>query len=553
MHIEYLQKNSLLTRLSEVRPASLDFAIVSTSALEPQPGPITRAILSRLADLLKDGAVLFVQGVPETLPEIGVYLNQYLTFKYWIAVESTLMRKTSGLPSAHAGVLLFAKGRRSFNIRRIRFPHRYCAHCNRTLKDWGGKSHLMHPGGYVISDVLKDLPKSNNYDYISLPLLETLLRLPDIDEREGHGVVAPLEGILFAEQQTDCPSRPTSALTLQKLQTAPSVNQLPRHLIDVVHCGDALGVLAKYPEASIDLAFADPPYNLEKAYNAYSDDKHDEAYVEWCKSWLREYIRLLKPTGSLYVLNLPKWSLWLADFLNRHLCFQNWIVWDGLSDPRGKLLPAHYALLFYTKQQTGFTFNYDAVGETDSPSFCLRRSCIRQRNRAGLNPKVPLTDIWSDIHRIKHKRDRDMHPCQLPDALMERIIQLSSNPGDVVLDTLCGAGTAPVAAVRLGRHYVAVDIDEQYVNITRRKIEELQRTGTISRASERRPRRKVTKKELQLELRDLALRLGRLPTPQDVAEKSKYDLDLFRELFATWGKALKAAKLEVQDEPPRAP
>ncbi len=231
-----------------------------------------------------------------------------------------------------------------------------------------------------------------------------------------------------------------------------------------------------------------------------------------------------------------------AAFLNRRLYFQNWIVWDALSEPRGKLMPAHYGLLFYTKHPTDFVFNYDKVGELDARYYCLRQSCIRRRKAAGVDDKMGLTDLWWDIHRIKHKRDRDYHPCQLPETLMERIIRLSTNEGDIVLDALCGAGTTPVAAVKLGRRYVAIDVDERYVMMTREKIAEVKRKGYVERKSIRKPQRRYTKKALQLELRDLAAKLGRLPTPEDVRRMSGYDLEVFFDMFPTWGKALKAAK-----------
>jgi site-specific DNA-methyltransferase (adenine-specific) len=109
----------------------------------------------------------------------------------------------------------------------------------------------------------------------------------------------------------------------------------------------------------------------------------------------------------------------------------------------------------------------ESVGRVDARYYCLRSTCIRQRKAAGADDKEPLTDIWRDIHRIKHKRDRDSHPCQLPDALMERIILLSTNPGDVVLDAMSGAGTTVVAAIKLGRQYIAIDVDKKYVEITR--------------------------------------------------------------------------------------
>ncbi|MBM4083812.1 MAG: site-specific DNA-methyltransferase, partial [Planctomycetes bacterium] len=328
-------------------------------------------------------------------------------------------------------------------------------------------------------------------------------------------------------------------------ETSGEMGQLGESLFDVVVRGDAVQVLRKYPDKSVDLVFADPPYNLEKQYARYRDERDERHYIEWCNSWLKEYARILKPTGCLYVLNLPRWTMYHAAFLNQHLHFQNWIVWDALSEPRGKLMPAHYGLLFYTKQPKGFTFNYEEVGRIDARSYCLRGSCIRRRKAAGADEKEPLTDIWWDVHRIKHKRDRDYHPCQLPEELMERIIRLSTNEGDIVLDAMCGTGTTAVTAVKLGRRYVAIDLDETYVRLTREKIREVERFGEVRRKSIYKPVRECTKKELQLELRHLAQRLGRLPTQRDVEQLSQYAPDVFLDLFPTWGKALKAAKLVV--------
>ena len=226
---------------------------------------------------------------------------------------------------------------------------------------------------------------------------------------------------------------------------------------------------------------------------------------------------------------------------------QNWIVWDAISEPRGKIMPAHYALLFYTKHPTNFTFNYREISEIDAPYFCLRSSCVKKRKKRGVDPKVEITDIWWDIHRIKHKKDRDVHPCQLPLKLLERIILLSTNKNDVVLDALCGTGTTAVAAAKLNRRYVAIDIDSHYVSITKRKIAEVTTKGFISREPERKARRAVTKKELQIELRNLARKLGRLPTEQDVKRMSQYEITLFKSVFPTWGKALKAAKLALKE------
>ena len=568
MHILYIQHIELLEELSRRDSNSLEFVILVTGALDTNDKQSLFSLLQEAVRVLKNGGVLFVQGIPSVLPELGVFLEKYLTFKYWFAVESTPI-ESRRLPSVHAAVMLFTKGNGRFNIKRVRLSHQYCKACGRTLKDWGGKAHLMNPEGYVISDVIKDLPPTNNYSQISKPLFDILIEMLDfpLAKNEGqdklvdmplpeiNGIVGPVEGLVWKHEflaesslQYVLPNFPLSSEKQNGKQLQPVVTPIidKDNLFNVIHQGDAIEILKQYPDESVDLVFADPPYNLDKDYTIYDDEQTDHKYVEWCNRWLAEYIRILKPTGSLFVLNLPRWALYHAHFLNQHLYFQNWIVWDALSEPRGKVMPAHYALLFYTKHPTDFTFNYETISPIDARHYCLRASCVRHRKKVGDDDKSPLNDIWWDVHRIKHRRDRDYHPCQLPESLMARIIRLATNPGDVVLDAFGGVGTTPIVALQLGRRYVAIDLDPNYVNIMQDKIAQIRNLGQVQRQSIKQETRTVTKKALQLELRQLSLELGRLPTPEDVKEKSQYDLELFLEMFPTWGKALKAAKLEIQ-------
>ncbi|MBD3308352.1 hypothetical protein GF339_18085 [candidate division KSB3 bacterium] len=565
MNISYIPHTELWQTLKKCDTHSLEFVILVTGALDTNDRQSVFELLHETVRVLKNGGVVFVQGIPNILPALGVFLEKYLNFKYWLAIESTLI-ETTGLPSVHAAVMLFTKGNDRFNIQRVRLPHQYCRACGRTLKDWGGKAHLMHPEGYVVSDVIKDLPADNNYSHLSKPLFDLLIKMLDFsptrksqDELttmippEIKGVVGPLEGLAWkhpgvAESHDQyvlpdfSPPMHTHTGKQSPLSSTPTIEE--DTLCNVVHHGDALKILKQYPDESIDVVFADPPYNLDKNYTVYDDEQTDYQYVEWCNAWLAEYVRILKPTGSLFVLNLPRWSMHHADFLHQHLYFQNWIVWDALSEPRGKVMPAHYALLFYTKHPTNFTFNYDRISPIDARYYCLRTSCVRKRKHQGDDNKTILHDIWWDIHRIKHRRDRDYHPCQLPQPLMERIIRLATDPGDVVLDAFAGTGTTPLTALQLGRQYVAIELDANYVTIMQEKIAQLKDAGQIQRQSVKKSSRPATKKALQLELRQITLDLGRLPTPEDVEAKSQYDLELFLETFSTWGKALKAAKLE---------
>ena len=565
MNILYPVRNNFVTILKNTATNSIDFIVIVTTALDSLKVDDLKKMLSECSRVLKNGGLLFVQGRPDYLPEQGVYLDQYLNFKYWIAIDSILHQKKSGLPTVHAALLLFTKGNGRFKIKRTRIPHQFCRFCSRTLKDWGGKAHLMNPEGYVISDVWRDLPVSDNYSRLSKPVLETILRMLDFEplkhmssrayqmiennhfDEQVRGIIGPAEGI----ERDDVVSDASLQYSLPGILTPikpynETAFAIDTKMFNVVHCGDAVEILKRYPDNSIDLVFADPPYNLDKPYSIYDDERENKRYIDWCNAWLAEYARILKPTGSLYVLNLPRWTMYHAQFLNQCLNFQNWIVWEALSEPRGKLMPAHYGLLFYTKHPTKFTFNYDELNQLDARHYCLRSSCIRKRKALGIDEKETLTDFWWNIHRIKHRRNRDYHPCQLPEALMERIIRLSTNPGDIVLDALCGTGTTPMTAFRLGRRYVAIDIDENYVRITKEKLAEVKRNGFIRRESIKKPHQEYTKKELQLELRKLASHLGRLPTPEDVKKMSQYDVQLFFDMFPSWNKALKAARLEVQ-------
>jgi site-specific DNA-methyltransferase (adenine-specific) len=183
----------------------------------------------------------------------------------------------------------------------------------------------------------------------------------------------------------------------------------------------------------------------------------------------------LKPGGALFVLNIPKWSIYHFNHLSDKLIFRNWIVWDALSTPAGKLLPAHYSLLYFTKHGAEPKVNLTELKYIDSREYCLRYSCVNKRKKAGDDKKELLTDIWKDVHRIKHKKDRDHHPCQLPTKLMERIIRIFTDKNDIVFDPFGGAGTTAIAAKLLDRNFVITELDKMYVDVAVRNLAKIQK------------------------------------------------------------------------------
>jgi site-specific DNA-methyltransferase (adenine-specific) len=238
----------------------------------------------------------------------------------------------------------------------------------------------------------------------------------------------------------------------------------------IIH-GDCIEVMQQIPSDSIDVTFADPPFNLKKKYGTYKDEKGTDDYLNWCKQWILEMVRITKPSGSVFLHNIPKWLTYYTGFLNEVADFRHWIAWDAPTAPMGKTVqPSHYGILFYAKNQRENKFY-----KIRYPHKRCRKCGYLLKDYGGkkkiLHPFGPLVpDVWSDIHRIRHNKHRDPHPCQLPVHLLERLLLMSTDEGDVILDPFMGTGTTAVAAARLGRHVIGIDIDPQYVEITQRKL-----------------------------------------------------------------------------------
>jgi len=253
--------------------------------------------------------------------------------------------------------------------------------------------------------------------------------------------------------------------------------------LNKIHHGDCLDILKKIPDNSVDMTFADPPFNLKKGYKSYKDSLVLHEYLDWCKKWILEMVRITKPTGSIYLHNIPKWLTYYAGFLNDVADFKHWISWDAPTMPMGKTLqPSHYGILFYAKEIKRLKFY-----EVRYPHKRDRKSKYLAKDYGGkkaiLHPFGSLvSDVWTDIHRIKHNKYRDEHPCQLPIHLLERIILMSTDENDIVLDPFNGTGTTAIAAKRLGRKYIGIELDSEYVEITRKKLDNVKPVPKLGNA-----------------------------------------------------------------------
>lgn len=244
-----------------------------------------------------------------------------------------------------------------------------------------------------------------------------------------------------------------------------------RVLPEGIHPGDCLEGLARLPDSCVDMAFADPPFNLRKKYKASDDRMGMEDYLRWCEAWLRELVRVVKPGGAVFVHNIPKWLTFYAAMLNRLAVFKHWIAWDAPGSPLGNSLhPSHYGVLYYAKDGARAKFR-----ETRFPHPRCRECGLLRKDyggkKDGVHPFGPLvSDVWTDLHRVYHNSRRTDHPCQLPVTLLERLALMSTDEGDLILDPFMGTGTTAIAAKRLGRRHMGFELSPEYAEIARGKV-----------------------------------------------------------------------------------
>ena len=225
---------------------------------------------------------------------------------------------------------------------------------------------------------------------------------------------------------------------------------------------DCIKVMQNLDAETVDLAFADPPFNLSKLYTSKINDNIAEAeYLAWCKAWIDEMIRLLKPGGAFFTWNLPKWNLLLGAYVSERLTFRHWISVDlKYTLPiSGRLYPSHYSLLYFIKGKKPGIFHPDRL-----PTPCCRHCGGELRDYGGykdkMNPRgVNLSDVWTDIPPVRHKRHKRREANELSLKLMDRIISLASDPGSLVLDPFGGSGTTFAAAELLDRRWIGSELE----------------------------------------------------------------------------------------------
>jgi site-specific DNA-methyltransferase (adenine-specific) len=258
-----------------------------------------------------------------------------------------------------------------------------------------------------------------------------------------------------------------------------------------LYCGDSVVWMKGLEAESVDLVFADPPYNAKKAkWDTFESDRH---YVEWSRTWLKQAARILKPNGTLYVCGFSELLADVKVAANPFFDGCRWLIWHyknkaNLGSGWGR---SHESIVHFRKDYTfniddvripygAHTLRYPVHPQADTSNFGKNGDGKSNQqwipNPGGAKPK-DVMDIPTTCNGMGEKTP---HPSQKPEELLRRLVLASSNPGDIVADPFSGSGTSLVVAEQLGRGWLGCDLSKEYngwaidrlQNVSRRTVAE---------------------------------------------------------------------------------
>jgi site-specific DNA-methyltransferase (adenine-specific) len=239
--------------------------------------------------------------------------------------------------------------------------------------------------------------------------------------------------------------------------------------------GDALEVLrAAVPRASVDLVFADPPYNLGKTFGATKEAwASEEDYVLWCREWIDLCVGALKPNGTLYLMASTQAMPFLDLHLRAQMTVLSRIVWaydsSGVQAKR-RFGSLYEPILHCVKNRRDYTFNAEPILVEAKTGASRRLIDYRKPTPARYNTRKVPGNVWT-FPRVRYRMDEyEEHPAQKPEALLERIILASTNEGDLILDPFAGTFTTSAVAKRLRRRSIGIEREREYVAVGLRRM-----------------------------------------------------------------------------------
>ena len=514
------------------------------------------ALVEQMSSINNGNRTLVIVGQLHILPHVYHFTNKKFLFKKLIAIRLK-KPKLAGkiLSNEHLGALIMST-RKYKALNEIRKPYQYCKSCKATVKDYGGKGHLLMADGTRISDVWTDVLMDAD-ENIPDTVAERLLRLTSYEDSEL---------VMFTPKASVIDSwkiRPIKDIVTETVPVASERAQQKKAQHNTIFNMDVFDGLKRIPDSAVDLALVDPPYNLRIKYGDLPDNMSNSEYVAWCKRWIDEIARTLRPGGVLTLVNIPVWSLELFPYLQRRLAFHTWIVWDSFSYPYSPIMPAHYPILCFTKGKikSALTKNRREEKNTDydlmhplNYGYCIRRKCINARAPEMNRDRKVLSDLWTDIHRIRHNSFRYDHPTLMPQKLAKRLILTFSEMGDTILDCFNGIGTTSLVSCSLDRKYIGIEKNSSYFKTSLERHDILNngknpfaRSNGISTSAAKRyrsikPQVHVRKKALQNEVKKIAISLGHVPSEKELERYGEYPIKYYYDNFADWTEITAAAR-----------
>src|SRR5436853_585398 len=254
-----------------------------------------------------------------------------------------------------------------------------------------------------------------------------------------------------------------------------------------LHQGDCIEGLGRLPAESVDLVFADPPFNIGYDYDVYDDRSDADQYLDWTRTWGRAVQRVLSPTGTFWLAIGDEYAAELKLIFQKELGFtcRSWVIWYytfGVNCTK-KFSRSHTHLFHFVKDPKHFTFNSLAIRVPSA------RQLVYADARANAQGRLP-DDTWilrpQDLpegfqadedtwyfSRVcgTFKERAGWHGCQMPEQLLGRIIRACSNPGDLVLDPFAGSGTSLVVAKKLCRRWLGFELSANYCERTQARLD----------------------------------------------------------------------------------
>lgn len=235
---------------------------------------------------------------------------------------------------------------------------------------------------------------------------------------------------------------------------------------------DCLSLLRDLPNDSIDMVFADPPFDVNIKYSGYKDKRTD--YYEWCSEWIAECFRVLKPTGSFYLMTITRHLPFTLAEMSKHGVFINLITWKNVAGTNNKRsFWNHYQPIAFYGKTDQYKFNrYAQTRDSEWERF----------GGYSTEKKGQLLDYWDDIPfvyvgSIRHKEaimkkgtNSKAHPCQMPEMLPGRAILFSTDEGDTVLDPFTGSGTTAASCQKLNRHFIGSELSPEYYELATKRV-----------------------------------------------------------------------------------